>query len=69
MYGVEQKRVMIETCAEFGHGSADTLLELGHPSRAMLGNGWRVASRPQSSRTCPDWTGFHALSLRQSAPQ
>ena len=69
MYSVAQKRVMIETYAGFSHGSADTLLELAHPSRAMLGNGWRVASRPQSSRTCPDWTGFHALSLRQSAPQ
>jgi len=33
---MEQKRAAIETCIRFDHSSADTIAELGYPSRTML---------------------------------
>ena len=36
MYSMEQKRAAIETYIRFDHSSADTIAELGYPSRTML---------------------------------
>ena len=40
MYSAEQRKKAIETFARFGCSAADTIAELGHPSRVTLRN-WR----------------------------
>lgn len=41
MYGAEQRAKAIETFARFGCGAADTIAELGYPSRVTLRNWWK----------------------------
>lgn len=41
MYSAEQRAKAVETFARFGCGAADTIAELGYPSRATLRNWWR----------------------------
>ncbi len=44
MYGAEQRKRAVETFARFGRSAADTLAELGHPSRVTL-RSWRKEYR------------------------
>ena len=41
MYSAEQRKKAIETFARFGCSAADTIAELGYPSRVMLRNWWK----------------------------
>lgn len=41
MYSAEQRAKAIETFARFGCGAADTIAELGYPSRVTLRNWWK----------------------------
>ena len=41
MFSYEQRRKAIETLIRFDHSYADTIRELGYPSRAMLRNWWK----------------------------
>ena len=41
MFSYEQRRKAIETLIMFDHSYADTIGELGYPSRAMLRNWWK----------------------------
>ena len=41
MYGAEQRKKAIETFARFGRSAADTIAELGYPSRVTLRNWWK----------------------------
>ena len=41
MFSYEQRRKAIETLIRFDHSYADTIGELGYPSRAMLRNWWK----------------------------
>ena len=45
MYSMEQKRAAIETYIRFDHSSADTIAELGYPSRTMLRKWWKEYER------------------------
>ena len=40
MFSTEQRRVAIETFIRFDHSYADTIAELGYPSRHTLRNWW-----------------------------
>lgn len=40
MYGLEQRRVAIETFIKFGYSYADTIAELGYPNRQSLRSRW-----------------------------
>lgn len=57
MYSMEQKRAAIETYIRFDHSTADTIAELGYPSRAMLGMWWKGYERtgkiPERKRPAP----------------
>ena len=41
MYSAEQRKKAIETFARFGCSAADTIAELGYPSRVTLRNWWK----------------------------
>ena len=41
MYSTEQRRAAIETFIKFDHSYADTIAELGYPSRHILNSWWR----------------------------
>jgi len=41
MYRAEQRAKAIETFAGFGCSAADTIAELGYPSRVTLRNWWK----------------------------
>ena len=41
MYGAEQRMKAVETFARFGCSAADTIAELGYPTRHTLRNWWR----------------------------
>lgn len=41
MYSAEQRKKAIETFARFGRSAADTIAELGHPSRVTLRSWWK----------------------------
>ena len=41
MYSAEQRKKAIETFARFGRSAADTIAELGYPSRVTLRNWWK----------------------------
>ena len=41
MYGAEQRKKAVETFDRFGCSAADTIAELGYPSRPTLLNWWR----------------------------
>lgn len=41
MYSAEQGKKAIETFARFGRSAADTMAELGHPSRVTLRSWWK----------------------------
>lgn len=41
MYSAEQRKKAIETFARFGRCAADTIAELGYPSRVTLRNWWK----------------------------
>ncbi len=41
MYSAEQRKKAIETFARFGCSAADTIAELGYPSRHTLLNWWK----------------------------
>lgn len=41
MYSAEQKKKAVETFARFGCSAADTIAELGYPTRHTLRNWWR----------------------------
>ena len=41
MFSEEQRRVAIETFIRYGHSCADTVAELGYPSRSTLRLRWR----------------------------
>lgn len=36
MFSTEQRRIAIETCIRFDHSYADTIAELGYPTRHSL---------------------------------
>lgn len=40
MYSAEQRKIAIETFVKFDHSYADTIAELGYPTRACLRNWW-----------------------------
>ena len=40
MYGLEQRRVAVETFIKFGYSYADTIAELGYPNRQSLRSWW-----------------------------
>ncbi|KUH58782.1 hypothetical protein AUL39_10720 [Tractidigestivibacter scatoligenes] len=40
MHSAEQRKIAIETFAKFDHSYADTIAELGYPTRACLRNWW-----------------------------
>ena len=44
MYSAEQRKKAVETFARFGRSAADTIAELGHPSRVTL-RSWRKEHR------------------------
>ena len=41
MYSAEERAKAIETFARFGCSAADTIVELGYPSRVTLRNWWK----------------------------
>lgn len=41
MYSAEERKKAIETFARFGRCAADTIAELGYPSRVTLRNWWK----------------------------
>lgn len=41
MYSAEQRMKAVETFARFGRSAADTIAELGYPTRHTLRNWWR----------------------------
>lgn len=41
MYSAEQGKKAVETFARFGRSAADTIAELGHPSRVTLRSWWK----------------------------
>lgn len=41
MYSAEQRAKAVETFARFGCSAADTMAELGYPSRVTLRNWWK----------------------------
>ena len=41
MYSAEQRMKAVETFARFGCSAADTIAELGYPTRHTLRNWWR----------------------------
>ena len=41
MYSAEQRKKAVETFARFGCSAADTIAELGYPTRHTLRNWWR----------------------------
>lgn len=45
MYSMEQRQAAIETYIRFDHSSADTIAELGYPSRTMLREWWKEYER------------------------
>jgi putative transposase len=45
MYSMEQRQAAIETYIRFDHSSADTIAELGYPSRTMLRKWWKEYER------------------------
>lgn len=40
MYGLEQRRVAVETLVKFGYSHADAIAELGYPNRQSLRSRW-----------------------------
>lgn len=45
MYSAEQRKIAIETFVKFDHSYADTIAELGYPTRACLRNWWKGLRR------------------------
>ena len=68
MFSIEQRRIAIETFIRFDHGYADTIAELGYPTRHSL-RAWckdyleRGEVRPPKRRREPKFT----LEMRQAA--